>query len=118
MGTRRLRHWLLNPLRQVGAINARQDAVEALVGDPEAHLEVRSRLLGFTSPLGRGRPVLPAAQRGAACPVDHPYRGPLLLLTARRFAVAAAVQPEGSTWGFGAGSYAPVSATLPGVPPL
>eukprot|EP00959_Pyramimonas_sp_CCMP1952_P094776 1982510-Pyramimonas_sp.AAC.1 len=28
--------------------------------------------------LGRGRPVLPAAQRGALCPVDHPYRGPLL----------------------------------------
>eukprot|EP00959_Pyramimonas_sp_CCMP1952_P211065 4417444-Pyramimonas_sp.AAC.3 len=27
---------------------------------------------------GRGRPVLPAAQRGASCPVDHPYRGPLL----------------------------------------
>eukprot|EP00976_Prorocentrum_cordatum_P101893 1192829-Prorocentrum_minimum.AAC.3 len=28
--------------------------------------------------LGRGRPVLPAAQRGASCPVDHPCRGPLL----------------------------------------
>eukprot|EP00959_Pyramimonas_sp_CCMP1952_P008701 182063-Pyramimonas_sp.AAC.1 len=28
---------------------------------------------------GRGRQVLPAAQRGALCPVDHPYRGPLLL---------------------------------------
>eukprot|EP00959_Pyramimonas_sp_CCMP1952_P083718 1750686-Pyramimonas_sp.AAC.2 len=27
---------------------------------------------------GRGRPVLPAAQRGASCPVDHPCRGPLL----------------------------------------
>eukprot|EP00959_Pyramimonas_sp_CCMP1952_P141730 2966334-Pyramimonas_sp.AAC.1 len=26
----------------------------------------------------RGRPVLPAAQRGASCPVDRPYRGPLL----------------------------------------
>eukprot|EP00959_Pyramimonas_sp_CCMP1952_P124903 2610902-Pyramimonas_sp.AAC.1 len=23
---------------------------------------------------GRGRPVLPAAQRGASCPVDHPCR--------------------------------------------
>eukprot|EP00959_Pyramimonas_sp_CCMP1952_P399743 8375918-Pyramimonas_sp.AAC.1 len=30
---------------------------------------------------GRGRPVLPAAQRGASCPVDHPCRGPLLLQT-------------------------------------
>eukprot|EP00959_Pyramimonas_sp_CCMP1952_P077405 1617852-Pyramimonas_sp.AAC.1 len=30
--------------------------------------------------VGRGRLVLPAAQRGAImCPVDHPYRGPLLL---------------------------------------
>ena len=28
--------------------------------------------------LGRGEPVSPAAQRGALCPVDHPYRGPLL----------------------------------------
>eukprot|EP00959_Pyramimonas_sp_CCMP1952_P115152 2407295-Pyramimonas_sp.AAC.1 len=28
--------------------------------------------------VGRGRPVLPAAQRGALCPVDHPCRGPLL----------------------------------------
>ena len=27
---------------------------------------------------GRGEPVSPAAQRGALCPVDHPYRGPLL----------------------------------------
>eukprot|EP00976_Prorocentrum_cordatum_P095297 1190123-Prorocentrum_minimum.AAC.5 len=26
-----------------------------------------------------GEPVSPAAQRGALCPVDHPYRGPLLL---------------------------------------
>eukprot|EP00976_Prorocentrum_cordatum_P080908 1184171-Prorocentrum_minimum.AAC.3 len=28
---------------------------------------------------GRGRLVLPAAQRGASRPVDHPCRGPLLL---------------------------------------
>eukprot|EP00976_Prorocentrum_cordatum_P031487 640526-Prorocentrum_minimum.AAC.1 len=28
--------------------------------------------------VGRGRPVLPAAQRRASYPVDHPYRGPLL----------------------------------------
>eukprot|EP00959_Pyramimonas_sp_CCMP1952_P319509 6685788-Pyramimonas_sp.AAC.2 len=27
---------------------------------------------------GRGRPVLPAAQCRASCPVDHPRRGPLL----------------------------------------
>eukprot|EP00959_Pyramimonas_sp_CCMP1952_P287160 6005305-Pyramimonas_sp.AAC.1 len=33
------------------------------------------------STLGRGRPVLPGAQRGASCPVDHPYRGPLLFST-------------------------------------
>eukprot|EP00976_Prorocentrum_cordatum_P114660 1195879-Prorocentrum_minimum.AAC.3 len=33
----------------------------------------------ITSVPGRGRPVLPAAQRGASCPVDHPCRGPLLL---------------------------------------
>eukprot|EP00959_Pyramimonas_sp_CCMP1952_P064324 1343362-Pyramimonas_sp.AAC.2 len=29
--------------------------------------------------VGRGRLVLPAAQHGTLCPVDHPYRGPLLL---------------------------------------
>eukprot|EP00959_Pyramimonas_sp_CCMP1952_P267789 5598758-Pyramimonas_sp.AAC.1 len=28
--------------------------------------------------LGRGRPVLPATQHGASCPVDHPCRGPFL----------------------------------------
>eukprot|EP00959_Pyramimonas_sp_CCMP1952_P159594 3338224-Pyramimonas_sp.AAC.2 len=33
---------------------------------------------GPNTHLGRGRPVLPAARRGALCPVDHPYRGPLL----------------------------------------
>eukprot|EP00976_Prorocentrum_cordatum_P083516 1185286-Prorocentrum_minimum.AAC.1 len=33
---------------------------------------------------GRGRPVLPAAQRGASCPVDHPCPGPLLLEHAGR----------------------------------
>eukprot|EP00959_Pyramimonas_sp_CCMP1952_P309801 6482837-Pyramimonas_sp.AAC.1 len=32
---------------------------------------------------GRGRPVLPAAQRGALCPVVHPCRGPLLLIRFR-----------------------------------
>eukprot|EP00959_Pyramimonas_sp_CCMP1952_P037356 781541-Pyramimonas_sp.AAC.1 len=29
-----------------------------------------------TNLVGRGRQVLPAAQRGVSCPVDHPYRVP------------------------------------------
>eukprot|EP00976_Prorocentrum_cordatum_P113421 1195696-Prorocentrum_minimum.AAC.2 len=43
---------------------------------------------GYTmhhGPKGCRRQVLPAAQRGALCPVGHPYRGPLLLtIDARR----------------------------------
>eukprot|EP00959_Pyramimonas_sp_CCMP1952_P317872 6652183-Pyramimonas_sp.AAC.1 len=31
------------------------------------------------------RPALPAARRGASCPVDHPYRGPLLLARPARY---------------------------------
>eukprot|EP00976_Prorocentrum_cordatum_P079543 1183597-Prorocentrum_minimum.AAC.1 len=36
-----------------------------------------SECFHITYRIGRGRPVLPAAQHGASCPVDHPCRGPL-----------------------------------------
>eukprot|EP00959_Pyramimonas_sp_CCMP1952_P336683 7050053-Pyramimonas_sp.AAC.1 len=40
--------------------------------------DARTRAGSPTNLVGRWRQVLPAAQRGASCPVDHPYRGPLL----------------------------------------
>eukprot|EP00976_Prorocentrum_cordatum_P002092 41784-Prorocentrum_minimum.AAC.1 len=45
-----------------------------------------SRVLGFRVEYtpGRGTPVLPAAQRGASCPVDHTCRGRLLLHSSLR----------------------------------
>eukprot|EP00976_Prorocentrum_cordatum_P092714 1189070-Prorocentrum_minimum.AAC.1 len=55
----------------VGPLNGRRRSTTAS----------NEHLIYTTKGGGRGRPVLPAAQRGALCPVDHPYRGPLLLIT-------------------------------------
>src|SRR5262249_6672251 len=41
MGARLLRQWLLRPLLDLGAIAARQDAVQALIDDPAARAELR-----------------------------------------------------------------------------
>src|SRR5439155_1548191 len=45
-GARRLRRWLLAPLVDPGAINARRDAVEGLVRDPRGRDRVREALDG------------------------------------------------------------------------
>ena len=44
MGARLLRDWILHPLRDVGEIEARQDAIAALLGDAALLGELRSRL--------------------------------------------------------------------------
>ena len=67
MGARRLRHWLLHPLLDVGEINLRLNAVENLVQATELRLELREtlrevadleRLMGrITSKAGNARDV-------------------------------------------------------------
>ncbi|HZJ69735.1 MAG TPA: DNA mismatch repair protein MutS, partial [Planctomycetota bacterium] len=52
MGARQLRQWLLQPLLDLGAIGARQDAVAALVDAPEARAGLR-RLLKPVGDLAR-----------------------------------------------------------------
>jgi DNA mismatch repair protein MutS len=47
MGARLLRQWLLRPLVDPAAINARQDGVDALVGDPAARAALRKALAGL-----------------------------------------------------------------------
>jgi DNA mismatch repair protein MutS len=44
MGARMLRQWLLRPLLDPGAIAARQDAIESLVGAPSARAALRASL--------------------------------------------------------------------------
>ena len=44
MGARRLRAWLLSPLAQLDAIQARQDAVAELHADAALRAEVKERL--------------------------------------------------------------------------
>eukprot|EP00976_Prorocentrum_cordatum_P056490 1139949-Prorocentrum_minimum.AAC.1 len=73
-------------------------------------------------PIGRGRPVIPAAKRGASCPVDHPLGSPSLLLgrpAVRRVDSAAWLQlsvVRGAVGGVGAavadGGVAPARALL------
>eukprot|EP00976_Prorocentrum_cordatum_P107575 1194665-Prorocentrum_minimum.AAC.2 len=57
LGSRQLAGWIQAPGRPQGVDSGPGDVVWSI---------------------GRGRPVLPAAQRGASCLVDHPCRGPLL----------------------------------------
>jgi DNA mismatch repair protein MutS len=47
MGARTLRQWLLRPLLDTGAISRRQDAVAALVAEPQQRTAVRSRIHGI-----------------------------------------------------------------------
>src|SRR3990170_2141833 len=47
MGARTLRQWLLRPLLDTGAIGRRQDAVAALVAEPQQRAAVRSRIHGI-----------------------------------------------------------------------
>ena len=47
MGARRLRHWLLHPLLDVGEISGRLNAVEQLVLDTALRLELREALRGI-----------------------------------------------------------------------
>jgi DNA mismatch repair protein MutS len=47
MGARRLRHWLLHPLLDVGEINARLDAVDHFVQDTALRMELREALRGI-----------------------------------------------------------------------
>ncbi|HEY3101294.1 MAG TPA: DNA mismatch repair protein MutS [Methylomirabilota bacterium] len=47
MGARRLRQWLLQPLRDPAAITARQDAIGALVAAPETRAHLRGLLRGI-----------------------------------------------------------------------
>jgi DNA mismatch repair protein MutS len=47
MGARTLRQWLLRPLLDTGAIGKRQDAVAALVAEPQQRAAVRSRIHGI-----------------------------------------------------------------------
>jgi DNA mismatch repair protein MutS len=47
MGARRLRHWLLHPLLEVGEINGRLNAVEQFVLDTALRLELREALRGI-----------------------------------------------------------------------
>lgn len=44
MGSRRLKEWLLHPLRAVEAINARLDVVELLLRHPDCLSELHARL--------------------------------------------------------------------------
>eukprot|EP00976_Prorocentrum_cordatum_P041962 850066-Prorocentrum_minimum.AAC.3 len=43
---------------------------------------------------GRGRLVLPAAQRGALCPVHHPFRGPLLVAATAKHGLTSYELPK------------------------
>jgi len=52
MGARLLRQWLLRPLLDLGAITARQDAVQALIDTPAARARLR-RLLAHVGDLER-----------------------------------------------------------------
>jgi DNA mismatch repair protein MutS len=46
MGARLLRHWLLSPLRDPAAINARLDAVDVIVSDSRGRARLRDALAG------------------------------------------------------------------------
>ena len=77
MGARLLKEWLLSPLRQVAAIEARQDAIAALLAAPEQHEALREGLkhvydlerLAARAASGRATPrdlALHLAMRGLA----------------------------------------------------
>jgi DNA mismatch repair protein MutS len=44
MGARRLREWILRPLRDVGPLRARQDMIEALIARPSLLADLRTQL--------------------------------------------------------------------------
>lgn len=79
MGGRKLRHWILHPLLDVGAIQDRLGAVEVLFEDTERRLELREalkevadieRLLGrITAKSGNGRDVKALGNSIAKVPV-------------------------------------------------
>ncbi len=47
MGGRKLRHWILHPLLDVGEIRARHEAVNAFFEDTERRMRLREQLKGF-----------------------------------------------------------------------
>ena len=53
-GRRRLREWILQPLRRVAAAEARHDAVDALVDRPNAAANLRAALAAIPSDAQRG----------------------------------------------------------------
>eukprot|EP00976_Prorocentrum_cordatum_P013994 279409-Prorocentrum_minimum.AAC.1 len=57
------------------AVSEEVDRAGAAVASEESAQVTEQVRASYGLRIGRGRPVLPAAQRWAACPVDHPYRG-------------------------------------------
>ncbi len=66
MGARMLRHWLLRPLRELPAVERRQDAVRVLVERPE----LRDRLVELLVPVGDLERMLARVCMGRCSPRD------------------------------------------------
>ena len=120
MGARLLRQWILAPLTDVAAIDARLDAVAALVDDALARAALRDALDGVrdVERLAGRTAALRATPRDLRALGDSLARLPQVLVAVRRTTGAGLLGALADGWDDAAAMAAELQATLVARPPL
>ena len=120
MGARLLRQWVLAPLTELAAINARLDAVGALVGDPIARTALRAALDGVrdVERLAGKTAALRANPRDVRALGDSLARLPDVDAALKRMQLAGVLQEIRAAWDSCADLAADIQRSLVERPPV